>query len=61
MSVEIIIDYNNCTSCKKCVELCDYGTLEWFEEQPIVANPSSCSYCLKCMQNCPVNAIIIKK
>ena len=61
MTTKIEIDYNRCNSCKKCVETCDYGTLEWFEEEPIVANPSSCSYCLKCTLNCPVNAITVRK
>ncbi|HEX68739.1 MAG TPA: 4Fe-4S dicluster domain-containing protein [Candidatus Bathyarchaeota archaeon] len=34
--IEIRIDYEKCIGCKKCVEACSYGVLEWFENQPIV-------------------------
>jgi len=61
MVVEIKIDYCRCTGCKKCVEACTFGVLEWFEEQPIVTNPSSCSACLECKSSCPVDAITVKE
>jgi len=40
--IEIRIDYEKCIDCKKCVEACSYGVLEWFEDQPIVVNASEC-------------------
>jgi len=61
MVVEIKIDYCRCTGCKKCVEACTFGVLEWFEEQPIVTNPSNCSACLECKSSCPVDAISVKE
>jgi len=57
MVVEIKIDYLRCTGCKRCVEACTFGVLEWFEERPIVTNPSSCSACLECPSGCPVEVI----
>jgi NAD-dependent dihydropyrimidine dehydrogenase PreA subunit len=59
--VEIKIDYSCCTGCKKCVEVCDYGVLEWFEEQPTVTNPKNCSTCMKCELGCPEKAVSVKK
>jgi len=61
MVVEIKIDYNRCTSCKKCIEACTFGVLEWFEDRPIVVNPSNCSACLECKLNCPPDAISVEE
>ena len=61
MVVEIIIDYYRCTGCSKCVEVCTFGALEWFEEQPVVITPSNCSACLECKLSCPVDAINVKE
>lgn len=58
---KIKIDYDRCIGCKKCVEVCTYGVLEWFENSPIVVNPSSCIACLECENNCLTNAIRVKK
>ena len=59
--VEVKINYSRCNSCKKCVEACAYGVLEWFEDQPAVTNPNNCTMCLECTLNCPVEAISVKK
>jgi MinD superfamily P-loop ATPase len=59
--VEIRVDYESCTGCKKCVVACSFSVLEWFENQPIVINPSSCSACLECKIACPIDAISIKE
>ncbi|HDQ06598.1 MAG TPA: 4Fe-4S dicluster domain-containing protein [Candidatus Bathyarchaeota archaeon] len=61
MVVDIKINYRRCTSCKKCVKACTFGVLEWFEEQPLVVNPSKCSACFECKLSCPVDAISIKE
>ena len=61
MVVEIKIDYDRCTSCEKCIEVCTFGVLELFEDRPIVAYPNSCSACLECEKNCPANAIEVKE
>jgi NAD-dependent dihydropyrimidine dehydrogenase PreA subunit len=61
MIVEIKVDYDRCISCKECVKACSYGALEWFEDMPIVVNPSSCAACLECEKSCSVNAISVKE
>jgi MinD superfamily P-loop ATPase len=60
MVVEVEIDYDRCTSCKKCLEACTFGVLEWFEDRPIVVNPSNCSACLECKMSCPADAIRVE-
>ena len=61
MVVEIKVDYAKCVGCKECVEACSYGVLEWFDDMPIVVNPSSCALCLECEKRCSVNAITHKE
>jgi NAD-dependent dihydropyrimidine dehydrogenase PreA subunit len=61
MIVQIKVDYDRCTGCKECVKACSYGVLEWFEDMPIIVNPSSCAVCLECKKSCPVNAISVKE
>lgn len=61
MVIEIQIYYQRCTACENCVKACTFSVLEWFEDRPIVANPSSCSGCLECEKNCPVNAIEVRE
>ena len=61
MVVEIKIDYEKCIGCKECVKACSYGVLEWFDDTPVVVNPSSCALCLECEKKCPVNAITHKE
>ena len=61
MVVEVKVDYTSCNSCKKCVIACTFGVLEWFENQPIVTNPSNCSACLECQKACTIDAISVKE
>lgn len=61
MIVEIKIDYDHCTGCKKCIKACNFGVLEWFEDMLIVVNPGSCAACLDCKNNCPTDAISVKE
>jgi len=61
MVVEIKIDYEKCTGCKKCVEACSFGVLEWFENSPIVVDPSNCGGCRECQKSCSVDAITIRE
>ena len=61
MVVEIFIDYNACNRCKKCIEACTFGALEWFEDQPIVSNPNNCSACLECKKVCEIKALLIRE
>ncbi|MEA3254378.1 MAG: 4Fe-4S binding protein [Candidatus Altiarchaeota archaeon] len=58
--MKIKIDYDKCTSCGKCVEVCVMGALEFFEDTVVVANPEKCSCCRECEENCPTGAIHIE-
>jgi NAD-dependent dihydropyrimidine dehydrogenase PreA subunit len=55
----IIIDYDKCDRCKKCVEVCTYGALEWFDGMSVVVNSNNCKDCRECERVCPNNAITI--
>ena len=59
MILKIEIDLEKCSRCKNCIEVCNYGVLEWFEDQPVVVNPSACGRCFECEKNCPEKAIKI--
>ena len=61
MVVEVEINYDMCTCCKKCVEACTFGVLEWFEDRPIIVNPNNCSACSECKLNCPADAISVEE
>ena len=61
MVVEVKFDYSRCICCRKCIEACVFGVLEWFEEHPIAVNPSRCSACLECRLSCPVDGISVKE
>jgi len=61
MVVEVKIDYARCIGCKKCVEVCTFGVLEWFEDRLIIINPSSCSACLECKISCSADAISVEE
>ncbi|MHA1384488.1 MAG: hypothetical protein ACTSR3_12100 [Candidatus Helarchaeota archaeon] len=61
MVIEIKIDLTNCSCCKTCIKKCLYGVLEWFEDRPVVVNPSACSICFKCKENCQFGAINVKE
>jgi NAD-dependent dihydropyrimidine dehydrogenase PreA subunit len=54
------IDYQKCTTCKKCVEFCKRGVFAYQEnpKKAIVKNPTSCKvYCKNCQKQCPNAAI----
>jgi NAD-dependent dihydropyrimidine dehydrogenase PreA subunit len=57
MVVEVKIDYDKCTRCRKCIEACSFGVLEWIDDIPVVVDPRSCAFCLECEKKCPASAI----
>ena len=59
MVLKIEIDLEKCSHCRTCIDSCNYGSLEWFEEDPVVVNPSACGRCFECVKNCPAEAIKI--
>ncbi|HEO65697.1 MAG TPA: hydrogenase iron-sulfur subunit, partial [Spirochaetes bacterium] len=55
-----IINYNICTSCKRCTEECPFSALEENEQGGPIANPNRCRSCGICFGACPVRAINFK-
>ncbi len=56
---EIKIDFNQCTSCKSCMNACFVDVIRWNEESenPVVAYPEDCVWCLACEVACPAQCI----
>ena len=55
-------DYEKCTSCKRCYELCPLDIIAWDEEEnrPYVKYPDECQLCFICQVECPAKAIKVK-
>ncbi len=56
---EIRIDYEVCTSCGVCAEVCPYGAIEMVDDKPKV-DLNKCTFCGTCERECPVEAIKIE-
>ncbi len=55
-------DYEKCTKCKRCYELCPLDVIAWCEEEnrPYVKYPDECQLCFICQIECPVKAVKVK-
>jgi len=58
--MQIRIDYEKCTPCGKCVDVCRMGAIEFFEDTVIVAGSDKCTSCMECESICPTGAIHIE-
>jgi len=56
------IEYERCTGCRKCHEVCPLDIITWNEKKgkPVVAYPSECQLCFICQEECPEEAIKVK-
>jgi len=52
-----IINYDMCTQCGQCVELCPENSLELTDMGPAFKIPITCTYCALCEDICPEGAI----
>jgi NAD-dependent dihydropyrimidine dehydrogenase PreA subunit len=59
----IIYDYDACTGCEDCLEVCPRGVwaIETAAKKANLNNPSRCLDCTACEFQCPVRAIRIEK
>jgi Pyruvate/2-oxoacid:ferredoxin oxidoreductase delta subunit len=55
-----IINYDQCESCKTCINICPMSAIDYVEEKPIIRS-DDCLGCGLCASNCPQNAITLKK
>jgi len=53
----IVIDFDKCIGCFKCVSVCPFRVLTAEEEKPVVNKDALCIKCLHCAAACPQNAI----
>ncbi len=54
------IDYEKCTGCQKCVDVCKFSSVISINDRPVII-PYSCEGCGACSIICPEDAIEIKK
>jgi ferredoxin len=54
-------DYDKCTNCGLCVEICPAGEYEMTDGKPVVASdkPLWCITCGHCMMICPEEAVVV--
>ncbi len=66
LMLEITVDTEKCTGCKKCREVCPKGPRIWKiadvggKKVATVLDNRSCLYCTLCISKCPTDAITIK-
>jgi NAD-dependent dihydropyrimidine dehydrogenase PreA subunit len=55
-------DYEKCTKCRRCYELCPLDIIAWNEEKdvPYVKYPDECQLCFICQVECPSETIHVK-
>jgi NAD-dependent dihydropyrimidine dehydrogenase PreA subunit len=60
--VNIQINRDLCTSCKRCFDACFVDVFRWDsqDDRPIAAYPEDCVWCYACEMACPVNCIDVK-
>jgi len=55
-------DYDMCTRCRRCYELCPLDVIAWSEkgDRPYAKYPGECQLCFICQVECPVKAVKVK-
>ncbi len=56
---KLTIDYEKCSNCRKCVELCPANVFE-MQDRPVVVNEPGCTRCGVCADQCPKHAIVLE-
>ena len=56
---QIYLETNSCTSCKKCMSVCEHN-VHSFKEKKHLIDSKNCKLCLKCIDICQASALSIK-
>src|SRR5674536_381328 len=56
----VAIDRQRCRLCKRCVENCSFGALEWRGDR-VKAFDDRCVACQRCVSMCPEDAITLHR
>jgi len=56
----VIIDRQACRLCKRCIENCSFGALEWRDNKVKVFD-DRCVACQRCVSMCPEGAIALRR
>jgi glutamate synthase domain-containing protein 2 len=56
----VIIDRQACRLCKRCIENCSFGALEWRDDK-VKAFDDRCVACQRCVSMCPEDAITLRR
>lgn len=54
------LNYDKCTGCKKCIEVCPHGVFEMQNGKSVLRDKDRCMECGACARNCPFGAIEVK-
>jgi glutamate synthase domain-containing protein 2 len=55
---KVIIDYERCRRCKRCLQNCSFGVYSFGDR--VIADNSKCVACQRCVGYCPEGAIEVK-
>jgi 2-oxoglutarate ferredoxin oxidoreductase subunit delta len=58
---EPTIDYEKCTNCGVCIEICPMDVFAKKDEKVKVNNPKECIGCRACETQCPNSAIKVSE
>ncbi|HEX2947608.1 MAG TPA: mercury methylation ferredoxin HgcB [Clostridia bacterium] len=54
------LDFEKCTGCGKCSEVCPHGVFSIVEHKAVIGNKDACMECGACSLNCPFSALSVK-
>lgn len=55
------VDYDKCTGCETCVDVCPSEVFEMEDDKSKVVRPEDCTECETCVEECPEEAITLEE
>lgn len=59
LNLKIYVDFNRCTGCGVCAEVCPFGLYSKDFTGKYTVNAALCTECSACKRNCPAEAVIM--